>query len=151
MYTATNIQIQQMSQFFDLLLGKLAIAAFAPSVVFLTLVNYFVFDFGADSYYLPAPILYVLHEGWKTKCEWCKCSPLCLFFQAALRLADALGLPNRLATWNNGLVCQHKYIHSLCMFSDRNVLDNHHFFKRHSKWLATFDGSWTFVEKSPEN
>lgn len=48
-----------MSEFLDFFLSKVAIAGFLPSALLLTLANYFVFDLGAESFYLPAPMLCV--------------------------------------------------------------------------------------------
>lgn len=58
-YVALNEKIERMCEFFDIFLTKLTLAGYAPSTVLLTLINYFVFDFGADSFYLPTPMLYV--------------------------------------------------------------------------------------------
>lgn len=59
MYIALNLKIEQMSEFLDFFLSKVAIAGFLPPALLLTLVNYFVFDLGAESFYLPAPMLCV--------------------------------------------------------------------------------------------
>lgn len=62
MYIALNAKIERLFDFIDIFLAKLTVAAFPLFAVLLTLVNYFVLDFGTESYYLPTPMLYVLTE-----------------------------------------------------------------------------------------
>lgn len=61
-FITLNTKIEQISKLFEFLLRKLVIAGFAPSAALLTLVNFVVYDFGAESYYLPTPMLYVFYE-----------------------------------------------------------------------------------------
>lgn len=60
MYIALNRKIDRMYEILVIVVAKIPIAAYAPFAVVLALINYFVFDLGAESYYLPAPMLYVL-------------------------------------------------------------------------------------------
>lgn len=67
MYVTLNTKIEQMSRVFGFLLSKLVIAGIAPPTLILTLVNLFVYDLGAESYYLPVPMLYVsIDLSWPT-------------------------------------------------------------------------------------
>lgn len=59
MYTALNAKIELLFKIVDILLTKLTVAGCPVFAVLLTLVYYFVLDFGAESYYLPIPMLYV--------------------------------------------------------------------------------------------
>lgn len=58
-YTALNLNIEKVSKFLDFFLIKVAIAGYAPSSLFLTLVNYFVLDLDTESYHLITPMWYV--------------------------------------------------------------------------------------------
>lgn len=59
-YTTLNMNIEKVSKFVGFLFTKCGIAGFLPLSVLLTLVNYFAYDFGAESYYLASPMWYVL-------------------------------------------------------------------------------------------
>lgn len=60
-YTELNEQIEFVSKILPYLV-KSVVAALALFPLILTIVNYFVYDLGEDSYYLPCPIMYVYYQ-----------------------------------------------------------------------------------------
>lgn len=84
MYIALNRKIERMYEILVIVVAKITIAAYTPFAVFLALVNYFVFDLGAESYYLPAPML--LPFDWQTPFGY----PFALLLQALALYADIL-------------------------------------------------------------
>lgn len=52
--------IERMSKFFHFVLTKLTVASVVAPDVLITLGNYFIYDLGDESYYLSAPMMYVL-------------------------------------------------------------------------------------------
>ena len=51
-------KIEQMSQLLYIVVAKLvALITFVPALI-VTLVNYFVYNLGDDSYFLPMPLMY---------------------------------------------------------------------------------------------
>lgn len=84
MYIALNRKIERLYELLVIVVAKRTIAAYAPLAVFLALINYFVFDLGAESYYLPAPML--LPFDWQTPFGY----PFALLLQALALYADIL-------------------------------------------------------------
>lgn len=52
--------IERMSRFFHFVLTKLTVAGVVLPDLLITLGNYFIYDLGDESYYLSAPMMYVL-------------------------------------------------------------------------------------------
>lgn len=58
-YIKINLNIEQISKIFNLLLTKLTTTGIILPCVIITAINYFIFDLGEDSFYLPIPVMYV--------------------------------------------------------------------------------------------
>lgn len=57
MYIALNERIEQFSQLFYTGSIKLTIPGLMVPAIFITLINFFVYDFGDDSFFLPFPVM----------------------------------------------------------------------------------------------
>lgn len=58
-YIATIEQIERMSERFYFVLDKLTAPGALLPALFLTVINYFIYDLGDDAYFLAIPIAYV--------------------------------------------------------------------------------------------
>ena len=54
-----NENIEKMSKWLHFIVGKLSIAGLLLPTLLITIVKYFILDFGDESFFLPTPILYV--------------------------------------------------------------------------------------------
>lgn len=57
-YTTLIMNIEKMSKIFGFFLTRCSVIGFVPLSVLRTLVNYFVYDFGTESYFLATPMWY---------------------------------------------------------------------------------------------
>lgn len=59
LYSRFNKNIEKFSQILDWIIFKMGIPVGALPPIFSTMVNYFIFDMGNNSFILPCPMLYV--------------------------------------------------------------------------------------------
>lgn len=58
-YSELNEKIEQMTYLLYILVVKASLIMTFPSALLVTAINYFIYDLGAESYFLPVPLMYV--------------------------------------------------------------------------------------------
>lgn len=61
-FNEMSVKIERMSRFFNSVLTRLTTAGIMLPSLIITLVDYFIYDLGKESYYLSWPILYVYQK-----------------------------------------------------------------------------------------
>lgn len=150
-YIKLNAKIEFTNRIIHFGLVRITVLGVVLPAFFVTIVNYFYYDLGSDSFYLPFPVMWVPFHcvildflGHATVISWHHSWFLILVYifcngkKVTIRLAYTVGIFNCFSFANGWIILYHLHGISHFMLCHRIILAFCGFYERYCKWIACF-------------